>query len=209
MAYIALVKRLAPLLCLVAALAGLSGAAQDTLEFEPKIGAANTRVTIRTAVPEGAQILFGGKPVGVVEEAKGIYSFLVPAAAYGTSFVEITKGGKVVAKSAVPFVVSGPSVVTVPKLVGLKEAIDVFGYAETRPEGGGKPEPKARPILKFDDEEVLTIGEPAPFVLGPAVQTGDLASAGKTGMAGTGLLITARPPKKKTPVPLPPPPPEN
>jgi hypothetical protein len=203
------VRRLLAPVCAAAVLAGLSGLATDALEFEPKVGAANTRVTVRTTVPEGGQILFGGKPVGVVEEAKGIYSFLVPAAAYGTSFVEVAKGGKTLAKSAVPFVVSGPSVVSVPKLVGLKAAIDVFGYADTRPEGGGKPEVKARPILKFDDDEVLTIGEPAPFTLGPAVQTGDLATAGKTAMSGTGLLITARPPKKKTPVPLPPPPPEN
>jgi hypothetical protein len=187
----------------------MAGLAQTPLEFEPKVGAANTRITIRGNLPEGAQVLFGGKPVSAVEEAKGIYSFQVPATAYGTAFVEITRGGKPIAKSAVPFVVSGPSVVSVPKLVGLREAMDVFGYADTRPEGGGKPEPKARPILKFDDDEVLTIGEPAPFHLGPAVEMGDLQSAGKTGMSGTGLLITARPPKKKTPVPLPPPPPEN
>ena len=202
-------RRLLAPVCAAALLAGLSGFAQDGIEFEPKVGAASTRVTIRTTVPAGAQVLFGGKPVSVIEEAKGIYSFQVPATAYGTAFVEIAKDGKPVAKSAVPFVVSGPSVVSVPKLVGLKEAVDVFGYADTRPEGGGKPETKARPILKFDDDEVLTIGEPVPFVLGPAVQLGDLATAGKTSMAGTGLLITARPPKKKTPVPLPPPPPEN
>ncbi|HQQ78229.1 MAG TPA: hypothetical protein PLB01_12820 [Thermoanaerobaculia bacterium] len=202
-------RRLLAPACAAAALAGLSGAAQSGIEFEPKVGAANTRVTIRTTVPAGGQVLFGGRPVNVIEEAKGIYSFQVPPTASGTAFVEIAKDGKPVAKSAVPFVVSGPSVVSVPKLVGLKEAIDVFGYADTRPEGGGKPEPKARPILKFDDDEVLTIGDPAPFVLGPAVQTGDLATAGRTSMSGTGLLITARPPKKKTPVPLPPPPPEN
>ncbi len=167
------------------------------------------RVTLHTTVPEGAQVLFGARPVGVIEEAKGIYSFLVPPTALSTAFIEVVRAGKPLAKSAVPFVVSGPSVVTVPKLVGLKEAIDVFGYSDTRPEGGGKPETKARPILKFDEDEVLTIGEPAPFRLGPAVELGDLSSAGKTGMAGTGLLITARPPKRKTPVPLPPPPPEN
>jgi hypothetical protein len=190
-------------------LAGLPGVAQDPLEFEPKVGAANTRITIRTNVPEGAQVLLGGKPVGLVEEARGIYSFLVPPSVTGAAFVEISKGGKPVAKSAVPFVVSGPSIAIVPKLVGLKEAIDVFGYADPRPEGGGKPEPRARPILKFDEDEVLTIGEPAPLRMGPAVELGDLSSAGKTGMTGTGLLITARPPKKKTPVPLPPPPPED
>ena len=63
--------------------------AQTGIEFEPKVGAASTRITIRTVVPDGAQVLFGGKPVSVVEEAKGIYSFLVPATASGTAFVEI------------------------------------------------------------------------------------------------------------------------
>ncbi len=193
----------------LAFLAGAASVAQDRLEFEPKVGATGTRITVHAAIPEGAQVLLGGKPVGVIEEAKGIYSFLVPPLPASTAFIEVVKGGKAIAKSAVPFVVSGPSVVTTPKLVGLKEAIDVFGYSDPRPEGGTKPEPKARPILKFDEDEVLTIGEPAPFRLGPAVEMGDLQSAGKTGMAGTGLLITARPPKKKTPVPLPPPPPEN
>ncbi|MGA7990674.1 MAG: hypothetical protein WCC53_04515 [Thermoanaerobaculia bacterium] len=198
---------LAPALVVLAA--GPLLFAQDRLEFEPKVGATGTRITVRTTLPEGARILFGGRHVGAIEEAKGIYSFLVPAGASGTAFLEIVNGGKSVAKSAVPFIVSGPSVVMVPKLLGLKEAIDVFGYADPRPEGSIKPEPKARPILKFDEDEVLTIGEPAPFRLGPAVDMGDLSSAGKTGMSGTGLLITARPPKKKTPVPLPPPPPEN
>ncbi len=193
----------------LAALAALAGPPDDRVDFDPKVGATGTRITFKTALPEGAQVHFGGKAVPVIEEAKGIYSLQVPPGAPNTAFLEVVKGGKVVAKSAVPFVVSGPSVVSVPKLVGLKEAIDVFGYADPRPDGAVKPEPKARPILKFDEDEVLTIGEPAPFRLGPAVETGDLSSAGKTGMAGTGLLITARPPKKKTPVPLPPPPPEN
>ena len=202
-------RRLLAASFLAVLLAGLSGAAQDPIEFEPKVGASNTRITIRGNVPEGAQVLIGGRPVSLVEEARGIYSFLVPPSVTGTAFIEISKGGKAVAKSAVPFVVSGPSVAIVPKLVGLKEAIDVFGYSDPKPEGGGKPEPKARPILKFDEDEVLTIGEPAPLRLGPAVDLGDLSTAGKTGMTGTGLLITARPPKKKTPVPLPPPPPED
>jgi hypothetical protein len=192
-----------------ALLAGFSARADEPLAFEPRVGASNTRITIRTTVPEGAQVLIGGKPVSLVQEARGIYSFLVPISVTGAAFVEITKGGKSIARSVVPFVVSGPSVATVPRLIGLKEAIDVFGYADTRPEGGGKPEPKARPILKFDEDEVLTIGEPSPYRLGPAVDLGDLSSAGKSAMSGTGLLITARPPKKKTPVPLPPPPPED
>jgi len=202
-------RSLVPAFLAAVLLAGPTASATDRLEFEPKVGATGTRITVRAALPDGAQLHFGGKPVAAVEEAKGIYSFLVPVATLDTAFIEIVKGGKTLARSAVPFVVSGPSVVTVPRLIGLKEAIDVFGYSETRPEGGEKPEPKARPILKFDEDEVLTIGEPAPFRLGPAVETGDLSSAGKTGMAGTGLLITARPPKKKTPVPLPPPPPND
>jgi hypothetical protein len=201
-------RLLAPALA-AAALAGLSALAESRLEFEPKVGATGTRITVRTALPEGARLLFGGRPVGLVEEAKGIYSFLVPANAPGAAFLEVVSGNKPLAKSAVPFVVSGPSVVSVPRLVGLKEAIDVFGYSDPRPEGGGKPEPRARPLLKLDEDEILTIGEPLPYQLGPAVELGDLSSAGKTGMSGTGLLITARPPKKKTPVPLPPPPPEN
>ena len=44
----------------------------------------------------------------------------------------------------------------------IKEAIDVFGYSDPRPTGGEKPEPRARQILKLDEEEILTIGEPAP-----------------------------------------------
>lgn len=197
------------LLAAALALGALATAAPDRLEFEPKVGAIGTRITLRAFVPEGAQVQFGGRAVAVIEEAKGIYSFVVPPQTANTAFLEIVAGGKPVARSAVPFVVSGPSVVATAKLIGLKEAIDVFGYADPRPEGGTKPEAKARPILKFDEDEVLTIGEPAPFRLAPAVESGDLASAGKTGMTGTGLLITARPPKKKTPVPLPPPPPEN
>jgi hypothetical protein len=183
--------------------------AEGRLEFEPKVGAVGGRVVVKTGVPAGAQLLFGGRPVGVIKEADGVSAFVVPPGISGGAFLEIVSGGKRIAKSAVPFIVSGVSLATPPKLIGLKEAIDVFGYSDPRPTGGEKPEPRARPVLKLDEDEILTIGEPAPFHLGPAVESGDLASAGKTGMAGTGLLITARPPKKKTPVPLPPPPPQD
>ncbi len=183
--------------------------AEGRLEFEPKVGAVGGRVVVKTGVPAGAQLLFGGRPVGVIKEADGVSAFVVPPGISGGAFLEVVSGGKTVAKSAVPFIVSGASLATPPKLIGLKEAIDVFGYSDPRPIGGEKPEPRARPVLKLDEDEILTIGEPAPFRLGPAVESGDLATAGKTGMAGTGLLITARPPKKKTPVPLPPPPPED
>lgn len=183
--------------------------AEGRLEFEPKVGAVGGRVVVKTGVPAGAQLLLGGRPVGVIKEADGVSAFVVPPGISGGAFLEIVSGGKRIAKSAVPFIVSGASLATPPKLIGLKEAIDVFGYSDPRPTGGEKPEPRARPVLKLDEDEILTIGEPAPFHLGPAVESGDLASAGKTGMAGTGLLITARPPKKKTPVPLPPPPPQD
>jgi hypothetical protein len=183
--------------------------AEGRLEFEPKVGAVGGRVVVKTGVPAGAQLLFGGRPVGVIKEADGVSAFVVPPGISGGAFLEVVSGGKTVAKSAVPFIVSGASLAAPPKLIGLKEAIDVFGYSDPRPIGGEKPEPRARPVLKLDEDEILTIGEPAPFRLGPAVESGDLATAGKTGMAGTGLLITARPPKKKTPVPLPPPPPED
>ena len=183
--------------------------AEGRLEFEPKVGPVGGRVLVKTGVPAGAQLLFGGRPVGVIKEAEGMSTFVVPPHISGSAFLEIVSGGKTISKSAVPFIVSGASLANPPKLIGLKEAIDVFGYSDPRPTGGEKPEPRARQILKLDEEEILTIGEPAPYRLGPAVESGDLASAGKTGMSGTGLLITARPPKKKTPVPLPPQPPQD
>ena len=188
-------------------LARLPARAQERLEFEPKVGAVGGRVVVKSGVPAGARLLIGGRPVGVVKEADGVSSFVVPPGLPSSPYLEIVSGGTTISKSAVPFIVSGASMAVPPKLIGLKEAIDVFGYSDPRPVGGEKPEPKARPVLKLDDDEILTIGEPAPYLMRPAVESGDLASAGHTGMSGTGFLITARPPKKKTPVPLPPPPP--
>jgi hypothetical protein len=190
-------------------LATFAARAQERLEFEPKVGTVGSRVVVKSGVPLGAQLLLGGRPVGVVKEGTGISAFVVPPGVSGGAFLEIVSGGKTVSKSAVPFIVSGASLAAPPKLIGLKEAIDVFGYSDPRPVGGEKPEPRARPVLKLDEDEILTIGEPAPSRLGPAVEGVDLGSAGHTGMSGTGLLITARPPKKKTPVPLPPPPPQD
>jgi hypothetical protein len=205
------VRRL--LVCAVAVLllsiVGIPAGAEERLEFEPKVGAVGGRVVIKSGVPAGAQLLMGGRPVGVVKEADGVSAFVVPPGLSGSAFLEIVSGGRTVSKSAVPFIISGSSLVAPAKLIGLKEAIDVFGYSDPRPVGGEKPEPKARPVLKLDDDEILTIGEPGPYRLGPAVESGDLATAGRTAMSGTGLLITARPPKKKTPVPLPPPPPQD
>jgi hypothetical protein len=198
------------LLSLAAVLfAAAVASAEGRLEFEPKVGAVGGRVVVKTGVPAGAQLTFGGRPVGVMKEGNGASVFIVPPGVSGSAFLEIVSGGKTIAKSAVPFIVSGASLAAPAKLIGLKEAIDVFGYSDPRPAGGEKPEPRARPVLKLDEDEILTIGEPPPSRLGPAVESGDLATAGKTGMAGTGLLITARPPKKKTPAPLPPPPPQD
>ena len=202
-----LLVRLAAALLLASA--GLPARAQERLDFEPKVGAVGGRVVVKSGVPAGAQLLIGGKPVGVMKEADGVSAFVVPPGLPSSAYLEIVSGGKTISKSAVPFIVSGQSLVTPTKLIGLREAIDVFGYSDPRPTGGEKPEKTARPILRLDDDEILTIGEPAPYLMGPAVVSGDLATAGHMGMTGTGLLITARPPKKKTPVPLPPPPPEN
>jgi len=201
------VRRVVPCVAAVLLAAAVVGA-EGRLEFEPKVGAVGGRVIVKTGVPAGAQLLFGGRHVAVIREADGV-SFVVPPGISGSAFLEVVSSGRTVSKSAVPFIVSGASLLSPPKLIGLKEAIDVFGYADPRPTGGEKPEPRARQVLKLDEDEILTIGEPAPLRLGPAVDSGDLATAGRTGMTGTGLLITARPPKKKTPVPLPPPPPQD
>jgi hypothetical protein len=208
-------KGLFPLLA--AFLAALPLAA-DTIriEFEPKVGVIGVKVIVRTPPPEGARLRFGKRLVPFFKEGPGLWSFLVPPAST-TSFIEYVKEDRTVGKSAVPFVVSGTSLVQTPKLVGLKEAIDVFGYSDPRPEGGERPEPKARPVLKFDEQEILTIGEPSPQFMTPAVESGDLATAARGPLQGTGLLITARPPKKRlqltlpplVPTPLPESPPDN
>lgn len=200
------VRTLALALVLLAA----TPAAQDELrlEFEPKVGVAGARVLVKSPLPEGAQVRFGDKMVTAYRETTG-FSFVVPAAA-PTSFIVLVKGGKVVGKSAVPFIVTGGSLVGQPKLIGLREAIDVFGYSDPRPEGGGKPETPVHPVLKLGDEDILTIGEPSAMPqVGPAVELGDAASAATRGMGPAGFLITARPPRRKltlptpTPTPLP------
>jgi hypothetical protein len=172
--------------------------AQDvsTLEFEPKVGVTGTRIVVRGSLPKGAQIKFGSRVVPALVEANGKTSFLVPDAGV-SSFIDVVAGGKTVSRSAVPFVVAGSSLVNAPKLIGLREAIDVFGYSEAIPTGGGKPEASVRPILKLDDQAILTIGEPPTQRLAPAVEIGDLSSAGKGPLCCTGFLITARPPVKK------------
>jgi hypothetical protein len=187
------------------ALASVAAAQEARLEFEPRVGTTGTRVTVTTPLPKGSVVRFGGRVVPLLVEAGRPPSFLVPAGAE-SSFVEATEGGRVLARSTVPFVVAGASLVNTPRLVGLKEAIDVFGYSDAIPEGGGKPETAARGILSLGDSDVLTIGESAP----PAPMTmaigNDAASAATRGMGPAGFLFTARPPTRRTiVVPAPPP----
>ena len=172
-----------------------------SVEFEPRVGAIGSRVLVITPLPPGTKLRFGTRLVPVLVEGAGRVSFLVPEGS-SAAFVSVVKDGREVGKSAVPFVVSGTSVAT-PRLIGLKEAIDVFGYSDPRPEGGEKPEPAAKPVLKFGDDDILTLGEAPPQRFGPAVQLGDTASMATQGMGPAGLLFTARPPKKKTPTPTP------
>ncbi|HKC26218.1 MAG TPA: hypothetical protein VKF32_15860 [Thermoanaerobaculia bacterium] len=173
-----------------------------SIEFEPKVGAAGAQVRLKTPPPPGADIRFGGRRLSAARDARGQAVFVVPPGV-STSFIEYVREGKVVGKSAVPFVVSGTSLVGTAKLVGLKEAIDVFGYSEPRPEGGEKPETPARAILSLGQDEILTLGELPPARFQPALDLGDAASAATRGMGPPGLLLTARPPKKKVPTPVP------
>jgi hypothetical protein len=201
----------------------LPAATQEArLEFEPQVGTSGTRVTITSPLPKGAVVRLGGRVVPLLVEPGKRPSFIVPAG-ISSSFVEASQGTKVIARSSVPFVVAGASLVNVPKLVGLKEAIDVFGYSEAIPEGGEKPETTARKILSFGGSDFLTIGETAAQAPPPIAIGNDAASAATRGMGSPGFLLTARPPTRQvflittappppTPVPTPTPtpgPPES
>lgn len=174
-----------------------------TLDFEPRVAATNARVVVKYPAPPGATLRFGDRSVAYIREEAGRLVFLVPPNAT-TAFIELRIGEKVVARSAVPFVVSGPSVAP-PKLIGLKEAIDVFAYQDDpTPEGGKAPQTPVRPILRLGDSDILTIGEPAPQRMPfPAVNPGDLASAASHGMGPAAFLITARPPVRRVILPTP------
>jgi hypothetical protein len=197
------------LACAVALAIASSAAAQEaSLEFEPRVGTMGTRVTITSPFPKGAVIRFGGRAVPLLVEPGRRPSFIIPDGS-ASGFVEASLGGKVVAKSNVPFVVAGSSLVNTPKLIGLKEAIDVFGYAEPIPEGGEAPDSRARKVLSLGDGDLLTIGEaPAPAPL-PFTVGNDASSAAMRGMGSPGFLMTARPPTRRTIAipPLPPLPP--
>lgn len=188
---------------LVLALALPAAAQEERLEFEPQVGMSGTRVTLTSPLPKGAVVRFGTRVVPLLVEPGRRPSFVVPEGA-ASSFIEATFDGKPFARSAVPFVVAGASLVGVQKLVGLREAIDVFGYSDPIPEGGGAPEQRAKKVLSFGDSDLITIGEapapaPPPWVIG-----NDAASAAMRGMGPPGFLLTARPPTRRVIV-IPPP----
>jgi hypothetical protein len=190
------------------ALALPSGAQEAGLEFEPRVGTTGTRVTITSPLPAGAVVRFGSRVVPLLVEPGRKPSFIIPEGA-PSSFVEAKHGGKVFGRSSVPFVVAGSSLINTPKLIGLKEAIDVFGYSEPIPEGGEKPDTKVRRVLSFGDGDVLTLGEstaPGPL---PVVIGNDASSAAMHGMGTPGFLFTARAPTRRSIIvpPLPPLPP--
>jgi hypothetical protein len=145
----------------------------------------------------------GDRVVTYVREDAGHLVFLVPPGV-SSSFLEVRMGEKILAKSAVPFIVSGTSIVT-PRLIGLKEAIDVYAYQDDpMPEGGRKPETPVKPILKLGDSDILTVGESEPQRMPlPAVSLGDAGSAATRGMGSAAFLITARPPVKRVSIPTP------
>lgn len=175
----------------------LPAAGQEArLEFEPQVGTSGTRVTITSPLPKGAVVRFGSRVVPLLVEPGRRPSFIVPAGV-SSSFVEASQGTKVVARSSVPFVVAGASLVNAPKLIGLKEAIDVFGYSDAIPEGGEKPETAAKKILSLGGSDFLTIGEAAAQAPLPIAIGNDAASAATRGMGSPGFLLTARPPNRQ------------
>lgn len=197
------IHRLLPALLVAAAALPILSQGVATLDFEPRVGAIGSRVSVHYPAPPGVTLRFGDRYVTYVREDAGHLVFLVPPNTY-SSFIELRSGDKVIAKSAVPFVVSGASIVP-QKLIGLKEAMEVFAFQDDpTPEGGKKPETPVRPILKLGDSDILTIGESSPQgAPPPAVNMGDSVSAGTRGMGPAAFLITARPPVKKVVLPTP------
>jgi len=196
-------KACVPFLALALALP--AAAQEERLEFDPLVGMTGTRVTLTSPVPKGVVVRFGTRVVPLLVEPGRRPSFVVPEGAT-SAFIEASLDGKPFARSAVPFVVAGASLVGVQKLIGLREAIDVFGYSDPTPEGGGAPEQRPKKILSFGDSDLITIGEaPAPAPI-PWVIGNDAASAAMRGMGPPGFLLTARPPTRRVIV-IPPPPP--
>lgn len=185
---------------LVLALAFLAAtsplAAQSALDFEPRVGTVGARVKVKASIPPGAELRFGSRIVTPLRELDGSHTFIVPAGGV-SSFVEVVVGERVLARSSVPFVVAGSSLVNTPKLVGLKEAIDVFGYVDPSPETNIMQK-NPRQTFSLDSAGIFTLGEAPPERFGPAVELSDAASGATRGMGPAGLIITARPPRKKT-----------
>ena len=200
------VRGTARLAFLVAA-AGLAGTllsqADSKLNFDPRVGMSGTRVSIQSPVPPGATLRFGNKTLPTVKDTNGATVFVVPPGV-ASSFLEIVLDGKVIARSSVPFVVSGASVAQ-PKLIGLKEAIDVFAFQDDpTPEGGSRPETPVKPILKIGGSDILTLGESAPGPgVPPAVSSGDLNSASTRSMGPSAFILTARAPVRRIELPTP------
>jgi hypothetical protein len=190
------------ILALLAGVLALPLRAAETgpVEFEPKVGNTGVKVTLKSPVAKDAVIRFGTSSVMVFRDETGTW-FIVPPGA-PSSFIQIEEKGKSARRSAVPFVVAGPSMAPPPKLIGLKEAIDVFGYSDPVPEGGVTPEKTVRPIWTIGEDEILTMGEPPLQRMGPAVEPVDLNALSR-GPLGQGFMITARPPKPKKPTPTP------
>ncbi len=200
------VRGTARLAFLVAA-AGIAGTllsqTDSKVDFEPRVGMSGTRVSIKSPVPPGATLRFNNKTIPTAKDSNGVTVFVVPPGV-PSSFLEIVLDGKVVAKSSVPFVVSGTSVAQ-PKLMGLKEAIDVFAFQDDpTPEGGSRPETPVKPILKIGGSDILTLGESSPGPgVPPAVSSGDLSSASTRGMGPSAFILTARAPVRKIEIPTP------
>src|SRR5258706_5109683 len=107
-----------PLLLVAAFVLSRSIAADEIVqvEFEPRFGAMGASVMLKAPVPANSVVRFGNRTIPLVPEAGGRARFIVPVGAT-TAFLEVRNGGRIVAKSAVPFVVSGSSLVSTPKLV--------------------------------------------------------------------------------------------
>ncbi len=194
-------------LSILAAAAGVAGTllsqTDSKINFEPRVGMTGTRVSITSPIPAGATLRFGNKTIPTAKDTNGATVFVVPPG-IPSGFLEIVLDGRVVAKSAVPFVVSGASVAQ-PKLIGLKEAIDVFAFQDDpTPEGGTRPETPVKPILKIGGSDILTLGESAPGPSVPqAVTVGDLSSASTRSMGPSAFILTARAPVRKIEIPTP------
>ncbi|MEO6326123.1 MAG: hypothetical protein ABIT01_09025 [Thermoanaerobaculia bacterium] len=196
--------RIAPLALLLFGLGrGTLRAETVPIDFEPKVGVTGARVTVALRRPAGARVFLGEKAVAIVDERLDGLTFLVPERAT-TSFLTFGREDRVIARSSVPLIVTGRTLV-LPKLANLRDRIDVLAYSDETPRGGERPEPGPHPFLSLDDQGIFTIGERSPEFFAPAVELSDAASAATRPMTGTFLILTARLPGKRLRLRLPPP----